>query len=174
MHFLLNFLFLVAAFKWGDWKNWRNYYPTWLFFIGGDLFNNAVLHDYRLWSYKETIFGSNILYGHLIIDLLILTIAYSSTLLIYLGNFPSTRVKQIGWYLLWVAIYSLIEFINFEYLQLIDHHNGWNMPWSILFNLVMFIVLKIHVKQPLIAWFISLVFLIILVLTFDVPASVLR
>lgn len=174
MHFLLNLLFLVAAIKWGDWKNWRTYYPTWLFFVGGDLFKNALLNDFRLWSYKETIFGSNILFGHLIIDILIMLVAYSSTLLIYLGNFPTNRLKQICWILFWVSIYSLIEFVNLNYLNLIEHHNGWNMLWSILFNLVMFTVLIIHVKKPLIAWLMSLLFLFFLLQIFNVPAWVLK
>ncbi|WP_354669956.1 CBO0543 family protein [Paenibacillus sp. BSR1-1] len=174
MHFLLNLMFLVTAIKWGDWKNWRTYYPTWLFFIGGDLFKNALLHDHPFWTYKETILGSRILFGHLIIDILIITVAYSSTLLIYLGKFPTQRLKQIGWVLFWVAIYSLIEFINLNYLNLIEHHNGWNMFWSILFNLVMFTVLKIHLEKPLIAWLISLIFLSILLYIFHVPSWVFK
>jgi hypothetical protein len=31
-------LFLFAAIKWGDWRKWRNYYPTILFFMVGDLY----------------------------------------------------------------------------------------------------------------------------------------
>ncbi|MDQ1143914.1 hypothetical protein QE429_000741 [Bacillus sp. SORGH_AS 510] len=174
MHFIFNLLFLGAAIKWGDWKNWRTYYPTWLFFIGGDLFKNALLHDYRFWSYKESIFGSRILFGHLIIDFLIMTCAYSSTLLIYLGKFPTQRMKQIGWILFWISLYSLIELINLKYLNLIEHHNGWNMYWSVLFNIVMFTVLKIHVEKPLIAWILSIVFLSFLLHKFDVPAWVFK
>lgn len=174
MHLLLNSLFLLAAVKWGDWKNWRTYYPTWLFFIGGDLFKNALLHDHRFWSYKESIFGNRILFGHLIIDILIMTIAYSSTLLIYLGRFPAQRLKQIFWIILWVSLYCLIEFINLRYLNLIEHHNGWNMYWSILFNLVMFPALKIHVEKPLIAWLISILFLSFLLKVFEVPSWVFK
>jgi len=37
MNFVYGFLYLFAAWKWGDWKNWREYYPTILFFIIGDL-----------------------------------------------------------------------------------------------------------------------------------------
>ncbi|ALC90581.1 hypothetical protein AM500_12880 [Bacillus sp. FJAT-18017] len=172
MHFLLNFLFVLAAFKWGDWKNWQKYYPTWLFFVGGDLFKNALLHDYSFWTYKETILGSRLLFGHFIIDLLIMTFAYSSTLLIYLGKFPDSLFKKIGWFLLWVSIYTSIEFINLEFLNLIEHHRGWNIGWSILFNLVMFSVLKIHMSNPLLSWIISLVFLLFLLLQFDVPSWV--
>jgi hypothetical protein len=175
MHFLFNILFVGAAIKWGDWKNWRLYYPTWLFFIGGDLFKNALLRNHRLWSYQETTtWGSKILIGHMAIDILIMLLAYPSTLLIYLGRFPTGRLKQIGWILLWVVIYSLIEFINLKYLHLIEHHRGWNMFWSILFNIVMFTTLKIHVTKPLLAWSISILFLIFLMQIMKVPISVLK
>lgn len=172
MHFIFNFLFLLAALKWGDWRNWKLYYPTYLFFIGGDLFKNALLDDYRLWSYQETIFATNILFGHYVINFLIMLVAYSSTILIYLGNFPKQRYKQILWLLFWVALYSLIEFINLKYLHLFEHHYGWSMHWSILFNLVMFTVLKIHVKKPLLAWGISIVFFIIIFQAFHIPKEV--
>ncbi|WP_338448335.1 hypothetical protein R4Z09_19085 [Niallia oryzisoli] len=48
MHLFHALLFLLAAMRWGDWLNWRMYYPTILFFIGGDLLKNALLHDYRM------------------------------------------------------------------------------------------------------------------------------
>lgn len=169
MHILYNLLFLAAAIKWGDWKNWRTYYPTWLFFVGGDLFKNALLHDHLLWSYKETIFGTQFLLGHFIIDIVIMLFAYSSTLLIYLGNFPKQRFKQVLWILFWVVVYSSIEFINRDYLHLIEHHYGWNMYWSIVFNILMFSVLKLHVKRPIAAWLISILALIVLLRSFDIP-----
>lgn len=173
MHFFFNLLFVIAAIKWGDWKNWREYYPTYLFFIGGDFFKNAVLHDYKLWSYKETIFGSNILYGHLLIDIMIIVLVYSSTLLIYLGNFPRNRIKQFLWIMVWVFLYSLIEFINLNYLNLIEHHHRWNIAWSILFNIVMFTVLRIHVNRPLLAWMISILFFALLWILLEVPKETL-
>lgn len=174
MHFIFNLLFVLAAIKWGDWKNWKVYYPTYLFFIGGDLFKNLILDDYRLWSYKETFFGSNILYGHLVISFMIMALVYPSTLLIYLGNFPKTRFKKLLWVLFWVFLYSLVEIINVEFLNLFEHHRGWNIAWSVLFNIVMFTVLKIHVSRPLLAWSISILFLIFLWNVFDIPKESLK
>jgi hypothetical protein len=174
MHIFLNFIFLLSGIKWGDWKNWRKYYSTYLFFVGGDLFYNALLHDYRLWNYKENIIGKNLLYGHLIINLLIMVFTYSSTLLIYLGNFPKQRLKQVCWIVLWVFIYSLVEYINSKYLNLIEYHHGWNILWSILFNILMFTVLKIHVNNPLLAWIISILFFIFLYTVLNIPREVFK
>lgn len=172
MHILFNFLFLLAAVKWGDWRNWQKYYPTFLFFIGGDLFYNAVLHNHRLWIYQETILAENLLYGHLVINLMIMAIAYSSTLLIFLGNYPKSKLKQLLWMLLWIFIYCLIEFINNQYLHLLKYDNGWKMLLSILFNIVMFPVLRIHMTKPWLAWGISIVFFIFLYNILQIPKEV--
>lgn len=174
MHIILNLIFLLAAVKWGDWRNWQKYYPTFLFFIGGDLFYNAVLHKHRLWSYQETIFAEDLLYGHLVINLIIMAIAYSSTLLIFLGNYPKSKLKQVLWILLWIFIYCLIEWVNNKYLHLIEYHNGWNTLLSILFNFVMFPVLRIHMNKPWLAWIISILFFIFLYNILDISADIFR
>lgn len=33
---ILVLVFVIIAWKWGDWKNWKLYYPTILFMILGD------------------------------------------------------------------------------------------------------------------------------------------
>lgn len=174
MHFVFNALFLLAGIKWGDWRNWKEYYPTILFFIGGDLLKNALLHEHLMWEYQEVYFGENILVGHLAIDLMIMTIVYPSTILIYLGHFPRTLMKQLLWISLWVCIYSGVEYINLRYLNLINHHRGWTIAWSIIFNVIMFVMFRIHFKKPLLAWGLSFAWLLFLWNWFDVPYDLLK
>jgi hypothetical protein len=174
MHFIYNFIFLLGAIKWGDWRNWREYYPTILFFIGVDLLKNSLLHDYRFWEYQETLLGEELLFGHLVINLMIMAIVYPSTVLIYLGHFPSGYSNSVLWFLLWVFLYSSIEFINVVYLDLLKHYHGWNMVWSIIFNAVMFTILRIHHKVPLLAWALSILWIIFLWNIFNVPKEILN
>lgn len=169
MHFIYNALFLIVGVKWGDWRNWRDYYPTILFFIIGDLLKNFLLYNYRMWTYQETIIGESILRNHTFISLMIMFIVYPVTILIYLGRFPKSIQKQILWISLWVFIYISIEYINLHYLNLINHHNGWNIGWSLLFTIFMFIMFRIHFKQPLWAWGLSVIWIILLWRIFDVP-----
>lgn len=155
MHFFHTLLFLLAAMRWGDWRNWQRYYPSILFFIGGDLLKNALLHDHRMWVYQETIFGKKILFGHLVINLLVMALVYPSTILIYLGKFPLGKVKRIFWIFFWVLIYMIIESINLHF-DLINHYHGWNIWWSFIFDIVMFAVLWVHYNKPLWAWAFSI------------------
>jgi hypothetical protein len=174
MHFIFNALFLIAGWKWGDWKRWRAYYPTILFFICGDLLKNFLLYNYPMWTYEESILGESILSNHTFISLMIMFVVYPSTILIYLGRFPNTKGKQFFWYSLWVFIYSLTEYINYRYLSLIHHHNGWTIGWSILFNMIMFFMFWVHHKNPLVALAISAIWVIFLWNVFDVPVRTLR
>ena len=70
MLFIYVLLFLVAAIKWGDWRRWRDFYPTILFFIVGDLLKNFLLYNHWLWTYKETIVFENIFRNHTIINIM--------------------------------------------------------------------------------------------------------
>jgi hypothetical protein len=174
MHFIYCFLFLLAGIKWGDWKNWRAYYPTILFLIGGDLLKNALLHNHRMWAFQEVFFGQKILIGHFAIDLMVMTIIYPATILIYLGHYPRVWWKQIFWVAFWIFLFSAKEFINLNYLNLINHYHGWNMGWSILFNIVMFVILRIHFKNPLYAWIVSIIWIIFLFNRFKIPNDVFK
>ena len=86
-----------------------------------------------------------------------------------LGRFPKTRLKQGLWVSFWVFLFSILEYINLHYLQLISHHNGWSMMWSVLFNIVMFSMLRIHYKNPLMAWGLSLIWILFLLMMFPIP-----
>lgn len=164
MHIIYNLGFLLAAWKWGDWRNWQKYYPTILYLIMGDLLNNFVNYQRHFWYYN-----ANILPNHTIISLLIMFIAYPSTVLIYLGRFPEQGFfKKFLWWGFWVLAYAIIEFINNKYLNLISYDNGWSFGWSILFNMFIFFLLRVHQKKPVYAWIISLIYIVFLVTKFHV------
>ncbi|MEE3952222.1 CBO0543 family protein [Peribacillus frigoritolerans] len=174
MHFVFIALFLFAGIKWGDWRRWRDYYPTILFFIIGDLLYSCLLYNHQLWAFQETFFGMSILRNDTIISLIIMFTRYPLTILIYLGRFPQTRVKQAFWMFFWIICYSLIEYLNLKYLNLINHYNGWNIWWSVLFNIAMFSILRIHYKKPLLAWGVSIVWILILWNVLNIPIEKIK
>lgn len=175
MHFVYNALMLLSVIKWGDWRNWRQYYPTILFFIVGDLLKQFLLYEHSMWSYQELYFGANaILKNHTFITLMIMFVFYTGTILIFLGHYPAGKLKQFFWIMFWVGIYFFIEYINLYNLNLINHHNGWTIWWSLVFNIIMFVTLRIHFKNPLIAWALSFVIILALWNIFDVPVSSLK
>jgi hypothetical protein len=171
MHLVFNGLFLIAGVIWGDWRNWKKYHSTILFLWFGDLLYNVLCHDYIMWKYNESIFGQQLLSNHTVISLLIMFVAYPASVLIYLGKFPTEKKKILIWVLSWVTLFSGIEYINLRYLDLVSHHHGWNIGWSILFNLILFTILRLHFKYPITALLIAIPIIFFFVFYFNVPIS---
>ncbi|MFT4417187.1 CBO0543 family protein [Fredinandcohnia humi] len=165
MYIFINILYLIAGFIWGDWRNWQSYYPTLLFFIIGDFLYNFLLYQKSMW-----LFHDKILPNHTTITLLAMVVTYSVTVLIYVGRFPEGWKKRTLWFLLWSGIYLVAEYVNSK-LGFITYHNGWSLWWSVLFTGIIFIILPIHHKRPLLAWGISLVIILSLLSIFDVKIS---
>lgn len=166
MHIIANLLLLAAGCKWGDWRHWREYYPTILFFMTGDLLYGLLVNTKPMWLFHDLI-----LPNHTTISLLSMTVGYSATVLIYLGRFPEGWKKRFIWFLFWVGLYAVEEFINSK-LGFITYHNGWNFGWSFLFTCIIFLILPIHHKRPLIAWFLSIIVIITLLNVFDLKCMI--
>jgi hypothetical protein len=165
MYILMNAFYLIAGLIWGDWRNWKKYYPTILFFIIGDLLYNFLLYNQSTWLFHDLLIPN-----HTMITILSLVVSYSATVLIYLGRYPKGWRKRSLWFLLWSGIYLIIEYINHK-LGFITYHNGWDFWWSALFTCIIFFILPLHYKRPLLAWFISIIVIISLLNIFDVKIS---
>jgi len=175
MNAVYGLLWLIAGWKWGDWRNWQKYYPTILFFILGDFIYQYFLYDYYpMWKYTPQGVDKGAGLTHTHIFLTIMIIKYPATALIFLPKFPRTQLlKQVLFIVVWVFIYAINEF--FDILNhLIKYENGWNYWWSVLFNTVMFILLWVHYRKPLLAWVFSILFIVILWQIFNVPSKVFR
>ena len=164
---IVAFIIAIIAFKYGDWRNWRLYYPTILYFIIGDFLYNILTCNYRLWQYESPLLKSTFS------ELLIVFVFYPSTILLYLPHFPRGLKKQIPYILLWVVIYSTTEIISFN-LGFFSYHNGWNICWSILFNCFMFPLLWIHQKNPPLVWLSSFVIGSAVLIYFKVPLPFMK
>ena len=165
MYILINLFYLIAGFIWGDWRNWQKYYPTILFLILGDFLYNFLLYNKTMWLFHDLF-----LPNHTMVTLLAMTVSYTATVLIYLGRFPSGWKNQFLWFLLWCGIFMLGEYVNFK-LGFITYHNGWNMWWSVTFTGIIFLILPIHHKKPLLALVFSLVIVLTLLMVFNVKIS---
>jgi len=56
LHIWISILFLGIMLKWGDWKRWREYYPTVLYMCMGDLIYNFLTKDEKLWRWESPVF----------------------------------------------------------------------------------------------------------------------
>ncbi|GIM27631.1 hypothetical protein CPJCM30710_02970 [Clostridium polyendosporum] len=156
----------LAAYKWGDWKNWRVYYPSMLFFAFGDIIYCLTFYDNWLWVFRCSYirFPFN--------DLFNIFTVFSFSVLIYLTHYPKKLYDQVIYIVLWVFIYTGIEAILYS-LGLVGYDNGWNIWWSMLHNTYQFPVLKLHHDKPLLAWFVCIIISVIMTTKFKIPFKII-
>jgi hypothetical protein len=160
-------LFIAASIKWGDWKNWQQYYPTVLFFTAGNLVYVILTYNYPLWEFESPIFKctvSNLLAG---------LVAYPSATMLYLSGMPTGIPKKVLWMISWVFLYSTIEIVSY-WLGFFSYHNNWNICWSVLFNCSMFPLLWLHYKKPPLALLSAIIIAVFVTIYFRIPFSTLK
>ena len=153
----------IAAYKFVNIRDWPKYYKTILFFnLASAIYSLIFLHTYPLWQYK------NIFLGHTFLDLLNFIIGFPCATIIFLHYYPKKVYKQIIYILMFMLIYTSVEFIFYR-LNSIVYYNGWSIGWSAIHNLYQFPLLMLHQRNPIWAWLISFVALAIIMYVFNYP-----
>jgi hypothetical protein len=168
---VLPFIYMVGTWRFGDWRNWKKYYPTILFIISVDFFISILMYEYPLW----TIQGSLLIPNHTIADFLMVFACFSQMVLIYLSRYPykSNWYRQLVYIALWAIFYILVEII-FMSAKLIYYHHGWSIWWSTLVWVFMFIGLRLHHTKPLLAWLLCFACTAFLIIYFHIPITKFR
>lgn len=166
-HIIVSTIFVLIAWRWGDWKNWKTYYPTILFFITGNFLYDLLTYNYPLWAYESPLLKTTFS------DLLFSFVFFPATILLYLPHFPKGLVKQAVYVLFSVIIYTIVEIVSYSF-EFFSYHHGWSICWSVLFNIIMFPTLRLHHKKPPLAWFISFLVAAGVLFYFNVPFSSMK
>jgi hypothetical protein len=174
MQLIFPVIFFLISLKWGKWHNWRQYYPTMLLMVVGNLLYSSMFKEYPMWSFEHT-FEEKILPTTMSIDLLKTFTTFPILTLVFLSNYPEDKsvIKKVLHILTWTLIFGAIEYIA-KLLGMISYHNGWSMWWSLLFDFTMFSLLIVHYKRPIIAWLLSILFTLFLWSTFDLSFKLLE
>jgi hypothetical protein len=157
---------ILICWKWGNWKNWKEYYPTILFFFVSNLVYCVLIAPKPLWNYGPW------LGQYPFFDITVMLSLYPSTTILFFTFYPFAAQlgKQALYILLWTAIYTAMELLA-SVTGGFSYSNGWNIYYSVLFNLLMFPLLRLHYKKPLLAWPLSMVLSSTLVFWFQIPLS---
>lgn len=169
MRLLVFACFILGTWRWGDWKNWKKYYSTILFLMLGSFYYIAIYHNYPLWRYEPLPPLNHILSNSTLIALSINFIVFPCTTIIYLGNYPHGKEKYL-YVAMWIGLYILIETIMF-FVHGITYHNGWNLAWSFVFNIVLFSTIRFHFLRPWLGWVSGLVFGLFFAFVFGFPIN---
>lgn len=171
-HIALSCISILLAWKWGDWRNWKLYYPTILYMIVGDLSYIILTSTKPLWEFESSIISGDFA------ELLIAVVCFPCTCLIFFALYSKVCKSKRIEYLLFLFLFGASLYTSIEYLSyrfgFISYHNGWNLYWSSLFNLIMFPLLLLHHKKQLWVWPISMTLAVIVIYLFDLPFSIYK
>lgn len=145
---IVTVIMILIAWKWGDWRNWKQYHSTMLFYIVVAFLYSLLTYNYPLWEFESPLLKTTLS------DVLISCVFAPATILTYLYHYPIGWKKQIPYVLLWAFIYAITEIVSYS-LGFFSYHHGWNIWWSALFDCAMFPILYLHFKRPL--WAIAIV-----------------
>jgi hypothetical protein len=167
VRYLIIGTYIILAYKFSDWRNWKSYYPTILFMILGDMLYNFIAYNHPLW--EQITPNLSITFSVLFINFT----AWPAITLLYLTYFPETgKLKKALYILMWVLIHTLTELFLW-WFGYYEYSNGWHIGWSMLFDALMFPLLIIHHRKPQFAW--PLAFLIGTTITcFFIPLSSMK
>lgn len=161
---LFGIITIFVCWKWGAWRNWKEYYSTILYVLVGDFVADYLLYNKPLWHFSQ------LTMNYPVLDISTMLICYPATVILYLYFFPKTIGKQALYMLMWIGIYSTLEAVGCLLGDFI-HHNGWNIWYSIVFNVIMFPMIRLHYKKPLWVWPISALLCFGLLWWFSIPLA---
>jgi hypothetical protein len=159
----------IFAYFFVDWKNWKLYYSTIQYFIICNLLYNFIFYNHTLWRYRAvTVEWLN----HTFIEIAFSFFIVPVVIMIYLRYFPKGK-KRFLYVGIWVSYFTVIEYLFYK-KGLFVYENNWNPFWSGVFNVILFVVVRIHYKNPLKAFLISAPIIIILLTIFHPALSELK
>lgn len=165
---ILGLVSIYLCYKFGDWKNWRSYYPTMLFYIIADFSHILLTQKKSLWLINSGVFGSDTLS-----DYFISLIIAPCIIILFLSNYPKRIIKRVAYTFLYVIIMSSIEYVA-HIRKAIVYYNGWVFGCTIIVYIAMFLLFPLHHKNPLWAWLILALLSAAVVYYFRIPIGNLR
>lgn len=167
MHLVIALLTILASLKWGDWKKWREYHPSMFFIATGGLLYEYIVKENTLWK-----FHPDFLYGHEMTVIVYALITMPVSIFVFLQHFPKGWKKRLKYIVMWSAIYIAVEWILFLSGR-ISYQNGWVFWYSFLFDLMMFSIIALHHRKPVLAYVLSIPIIAFFIIVFRVPFKVL-
>ncbi|HZG85006.1 CBO0543 family protein [Paenibacillus sp.] len=164
MHLAIAGAVTFALWKWADLRHWRRYHATILYFCVCNLLYHYLNQGRLLWA----LHGDRIVAHHALAESLYTFYIFPATVLLFLSRAPRGHPGRLALHVAqWIVIYSVVEWCYLE-IGLIRHQYGWSMGWSILFDCVLFPMLLLHERHPLLTYGLSVVFTVVWLDLFDV------
>ncbi|MCA1065170.1 CBO0543 family protein [Rossellomorea sp. AcN35-11] len=158
-------VWVLFSYRFIDWKQFYRQYPTILFFMFINFAYNYFYYEHTLWRFEGiTVDWLN----HTIINTAFTFFICPSALTIFLQRIPSKRKLKILYFSIWIAFFTLLEYL-FSLKGMFIYENGWSNGHNIGLNIILFSVLYLHYKKPFYGILASIPIAIVFILLFPFP-----
>ena len=161
-HLFLMVLVLVLNIKGKTWRDIPKYYKS----LGYAAVINAIYYKlckrHLVWEFTPNHFNWRLLR---IIHIFIMT---PLLVLLFLSKCPKTGFTQLGYLLKWVFFSSIVEYTAHKQ-RMIQYKHGWNIFWSGVLYLMMYVYSSLFSKRPVVTCFISFCSIVFFIKKFKVP-----
>lgn len=158
-------LFLLAAWVHADWKNWQKYYPTILYATVESLTASYLTYHHTLWIFNP----GAVVTTHTVVELINAFVVLPAVTFTFLSKYPFNErvVRQFVYVFFWVSIFAVAECIAHYIIGSIGYDHGWSWKVSVVFDIGLFTILRVHHTRPFWAWCLSVLVAIVIFLVFD-------
>lgn len=140
---------LFICLKFSAWKDWKKYYATIQYAVLWSFIYSLVYYRKPLWIFTKLI-------SPVINDLIYTLILAPFTLMLFLTYLPPKYFKQIKYIVIWAVLYTIAEWILL-YHGYVRYDESWNILLSFAFNIMLFSLVTMHFKKPLLTWAITII-----------------
>jgi hypothetical protein len=152
----------IVCWRLGDWKDWKRFYPTILYAYMGNLVYDVLCYRRLLWAF------GGVIRDYPVLDLAVMVLLYPAAVMLFLSHYPGPRFRQFLYMLMWTGIFAAVELAAY-FTGGFAYYNGWTFWHSVVFNLIMFPLIRLHFRRPLLVWPISAALALLVVWWFRVP-----
>lgn len=165
MHLTIALFVIAVAWKWGNWRQWQRYHTVMLYMAVCNLTYSLLCSRHYLWKMVPDGWT-----GDKLTEIVYTFVTFPGTVLLFLTHYPDARRwhGQLLYLVKWVLVYAIFELVLLC-TDKIDYRYGWSIGWSVLFDCIMFPMLRLFYVRPLIAYAISAGICAFLLRLFDIP-----
>lgn len=160
---LFSVLFLVVLLLTRSYRYVEQYYSTILYISLTSVFYTLICTNYGLWTFPVWWIFTNQAAA-----LLEAVILFPSTTVLFLRYLPRHSRFVMLYILFFVALYVVMEYLMIQRGQ-IRYAHGWNLGWSTVVNVLMFLFMLLHERSKRLTWILAVVIVAFFIRWFDVP-----
>ncbi len=165
MHIAFALILVAFVIYTKSYQLWKKHLDTLWYVCSMILLYHFLTPTKKLWLYSNTIF-TNLLAT----ELIYIFITMPCAILIFLKAIKNKKtfrnkaicfLNTIGISITWECLFVKLNFIY--------HLNGWNLIYSTLFYIIMYLCIYIHETKPLFVYLFSIITIFILMIFFRIP-----